>query len=327
MILKTGKFDGKSATMSINGTLVILDGRFAVESGSYNLKPCPYLRKISSGRHTVELRTKTNTAVYDIFEKTTKELPNTCIESAEHLIKSMHANHHATAPYENGNGAEVVMSIHTAPVANIDKVSMITWAKKAFPTGPRRGTVDASRDKFESGEGMALVYSSPEERKDAEWTVHAVGVLMNSTKATDRFLVVSEVFAPDLEDDPDVDMSSDWHVRFFRDAADFKAHYSSVMPASKYTLWKIATAKESRKPAVKKASPTVAQQSTAGVRTVSAANASRAGPSTPGRTQSSATPTRTPSSTVPSRVPRTTASVVPSHRVLRSMVKPKPSSE
>lgn len=62
-----------------------------------------------------------------------------------------------------------------------------------------------------------------------------------STYVFDRFMVVSEVFAPD--DGSPVQMTNDWAPSVYLDAQDFRDAYFQVMKPTHYTLWKLSAAR------------------------------------------------------------------------------------
>lgn len=68
--------------------------------------------------------------------------------------------------------------------------------------------------------------------------MHAVAVLLKSTWPFDRFVVVGEVFAPDAG--RGVRMARGWALSYFADPQDFKIRHAAVMPATRYTLWKLS---------------------------------------------------------------------------------------
>ena len=96
------------------------------------------------------------------------------------------------------------------------------------------------REEFLPGDGMALVYSRNPAARGNKWTVHAVAVLLKSTYVFDRFMVVSEVFAPD--DGTPIQMTNGWGLGFYLDVQDFRDAYFQVMKPSHYTLWKLSAA-------------------------------------------------------------------------------------
>jgi len=240
--------DGRSVDVQVSNQRTLLkfaDGSFAVKDSCYRVGACPYLVFGTAVRMTVAVSNLSAvdsvdsvTADYVPFRKGTQSLPNTCIESAEHVLKGLHVNAHSTACITNGTGARVSMSIGTR-TADIDEEDMIDTAFGAFPDS-LENVVDASREGFEPGDGMALVYSRKPSGRGKNWTVHAVAVLLKSTSVWDPFIVVSEVFAPD--DGSTVQMTTDWDLACFLGAQDFKDSYFSCMPTSKYTLWKLSAA-------------------------------------------------------------------------------------
>ncbi|RZF30404.1 hypothetical protein EVC45_07950 [Paraburkholderia sp. UYCP14C] len=164
-------------------------------------------------------------------------LPDTCIECAEHTLKCVHANAHSGARIDDGIGARVLMSIGGTS-ADIDVDDMNQIAFDAFPPHRINNAVDATREGFEPGDGMALVYSLNPNRRGTQWTVHAVAVLLKSTSVWDRFIVVTEMFAAD--DGSDVEMKNDWSLSCYLDAQDFEDNFSQIMKPTKYPLWKLS---------------------------------------------------------------------------------------
>jgi len=244
----TGQFDGAAVTRvsQCKGLVVLDDNRFAVLHGQYAGGASPYLTLESSGNHVVTIDGHAHAAlgaaapaVYDIYRRSAVSLPNTCIESAEHVIKCLHANAHQAGKIANGTGARVSMSVGGTS-ADIDVADMNETAAGLFRGRIGAATVDACREAIDPGDGMALVFTSQRERPDDKWTVHAVAVLLKSTWAFDRFMVVSEVFAPD--DGRGVRMIRGWSLAYFADPQDFKDSYAGVMPATQYTLWKLSAA-------------------------------------------------------------------------------------
>jgi hypothetical protein len=221
------------------------DGRFAVRAGYYRRAVCPYLEAGHSMRLTVSVNghsfgkyDDTITGDFDIFRKAALMLPNTCIESAEHVLKCTRSNAHVMNPIANGVGARVKMSIPGCSY-DIDEFEMDEKAFEAFPQGPDLG-VDATLGGFEPGEGMALVYSrDPELREEGKWKVHAVAVLLKSSYQFDPFVVVSEVFAPD--DGRELQMTLGWKLAFYQGAQDFRDHYQCGMSPTEYSLWKLSS--------------------------------------------------------------------------------------
>ncbi len=253
------KFYSGTATIGTNAHVVdisqarslvkFIDGSFAVRRGAYRSSG-PYLDlvhanvsiTVSIDGHSAAGHNDATTADYDIFRKAARMLPNTCIESAEHVLKCVHANAHQTAPIDNGQGAQVSMTI-PGLTWDIDQHDMDEQAFAAFPHGmaPADARIDAIRDAFEPGEGLALVYSKdPTRRRAGDWKIHAVAVLLKSTSPFDPFLLVSEVFAPD--DGSDIQMTADWNVACYSNPMDFREHYKQCMPAAKYSLWKLSAA-------------------------------------------------------------------------------------
>jgi len=244
----TGKFDGQTVLrISQCKGLVVLDrNRFAVLKDHYSGGASPYLALESSGDHVVTLDGHVHAgsaapaaATYDIYRRTGVSLPNTCIESAEHVIKCLHANAHQTGLIANGTGARVSMSVGTQ-AADIDVADMNETAAATFRGRISDATPDACSEAIAPGDGMALVFTSQRARPDNLWTVHAVAVLLKSTWPFDRFMVVSEVFAPD--DGRGVRMIRGWSLGFYVDPQDFKESYAGVMPSAQYTLWKLSAA-------------------------------------------------------------------------------------
>ena len=221
------------------------DGTYAVRENYFRAGPCPYLMfggvqtlTVSIDGHSYPGYQDSTTANYIPFRKSARELPNTCIESVEHVLKCLHANAHQVAPIAENTGAVVSMSIG-AHAADIDVDDMNDTAFAAFPHG-LDNAVDATGEGFVPGDGMALVYSRNPANRGDKWTVHAVAVLLKSTYVWDRFVVVSEVFAPD--DGTPVQMTNDWGLGFYLDAQDFRDAYFQVMKPSHYTLWKLSAA-------------------------------------------------------------------------------------
>jgi hypothetical protein len=239
-----------AAKVSQMSTLLKFDDQtFAVREGHYRAKAGPYLHFGACKRYTVPTIGSINkdgnfeeslTADFRLFRKNGNlKLPNTCIESAEHVLKCVHANRHSVDCIANDSGARVSMSIGTHG-GDIDRDDMGEVAFAAFPHGVN-AVADAAREGFEPGDGMALVYSGdPKRRKKGEWTVHAVAILLKSTHLWDPFVVVSEVFAPD--DGEDVQMTDDWVLSCYRYPQDFKDRYFECMKPDKYTLWKLSAA-------------------------------------------------------------------------------------
>ena len=108
----SGKFGDKVVQVSQAKNLVIFDeATFAIRRGTYSMRPCPYLVLMASETALVTIDGHAFggnhdgiTALYDIYRKKSVALPNTCIESAEHVLKCMRANRHETAPIGNGSG-------------------------------------------------------------------------------------------------------------------------------------------------------------------------------------------------------------------------------
>jgi len=243
-----GTIAGASQAILVSQSRTLLqfsDGSFAVRRGVYLVANCPYLVAgatvtvtVSIDGHSVIGYDDSTTADYDVFTKSTRMLPNTCIESAEHVLKCMHANAHSTALIDNGTMARVSMSAGGS-VADIDADDMNETAFGAFPHG-LDGIVDATLTGFAPGDGMALVYSLRPDRRGKAWTCHAVAILLKSLSPFGPFVVVSEVFAPD--DGSDVQMTQQWGLGFYQHAQDFRDAYAKCMPPSKYTLWKLSAA-------------------------------------------------------------------------------------
>lgn len=218
------------------------DGTFAVRENYYRSVACPYLVFGAAKRFTVSIEGHSHegfddsvTANFRPFHKSDLLLPNTCIGSAEHALKCIHANAHSVAPIGDGTGARVSMSIGDRR-ADIDEEDMNEFGFATFPHG-LDNAVDATLEGFEPGDGMALVYSRDPARRGRKWTVHAVAVLLKSTYVWDPFVVVSEVFAPD--DGSDERMTDDWALACYSGAQDFKDSYFQVMSPKHYTFWKL----------------------------------------------------------------------------------------
>jgi len=218
--------------------------KVAVRTNSYGVPATPiYLIKKASDVALTCTRGNVECAGnYDIFVRSNLvSLPNTCIESAEHVIKTSAVGRPEFGLIEGPHEVGVSMSLpqYVSPFLDIDVEDMGDVSLKMF--GPGRATrPDATSESFGPGEGIALVHRLGEEkRKDNEWTVHAIAVLLASQgEAKDKFLLVSEVFAPD--DGKPLRMNKGWKVAAYNDAADFKKHYSGVMPSSRYALWKLS---------------------------------------------------------------------------------------
>lgn len=241
--------DGRRFDIAASSQRTLLkfgDGTFAVRDGFYRAANGPYVVFGPDKRLTVSITGHAypgfdDSTMYDYktFRKSDLMLPNTCIECAEHVLKCVHANAHSVGILGNGVGARVSMSIGDRS-HDVDEDDMNESAFANFPHG-LVGARDATLEGIEPGDGMALVYSRNPARRGKKWTVHAAAVLMKSVWVWDRFVVVSEVFAPD--DDKDAEMTMDWGLSCYLDAQDFKDAYFQVMPPSHYTLWKLSAAR------------------------------------------------------------------------------------
>ncbi|SDR61783.1 hypothetical protein [Paraburkholderia tuberum] len=223
--------------------LKFADGTFAVRENKYKTIANPYLEFGPQKTFTVSIHghsygdvSDSTTANYLLFRNSSLMLPNTCIECAEHTLKCIHANAHSAARIEDNTGARVLMSIGNTS-ADIDVDDMNNEAFDAFPHGITNAA-DATLEGFAPGDGMALVYSLNPAQRGNQWTVHAVAVLLKSVYVWDRFIVVTEMFAPDHGSD--VEMKNDWSLSCYLDAQDFKDTYSYLMKPAKYTLWKLS---------------------------------------------------------------------------------------
>jgi hypothetical protein len=243
----TGRSNGRVTKISQQRTLVFLDDNtFAVRADRFFAGNCPYIEPrerlqltVSLDGHSYGSDSDAVTAEYQVFARSNVSLPNTCIESAEHVLKCTHKNAHHTRRIGNNRGPRVTMSCGER-AADIDNVDMPEFASETFPRGLETA-VDATSAGFQAGEGMALVYSrDPGGRSEGAWTVHAVAVLLNSTYVWDPFLVVSEVMAPD--DGRRIGMTADWDLSVYKNAQDFKDSDPRAVPSDTYTLWKLSAA-------------------------------------------------------------------------------------
>jgi hypothetical protein len=174
---------------------------------------------------------------YDIFEKTTVSLPNTCVEAAEHALKCMFKGSHSGGRIKDGDGAEISMQLGDSVKYDIDQEDMNEKSFKFF--GGKGSAADAKTELFRPGEGMALVFSKSESsRKEGEWKVHALAIVLVSQDPFDQFMIVEEEFSAD-EENKKVKMGKSWKLAAYRDATDFVFTYHEIMPATKYKLWKL----------------------------------------------------------------------------------------
>jgi hypothetical protein len=197
--------------------------QFAVMSGKYlAATSCPYLNlKSKNIELTVDIKghdTPQRNA-YDIFEKTTVSLPNTCVEAAEHALKCMFKGSHSGGRIKDGDGAEISMQLGDSVKYDIDQEDMNEKSFKFF--GGKGSAADAKTELFRPGEGMALVFSKSESsRKEGEWKVHALAIVLVSQDPFDQFMIVEEEFSAD-EENKKVKMGKSWKL------------------ATKYKLWKL----------------------------------------------------------------------------------------
>ena len=188
---------------------------------------------------------------YDIFVKAQVELPDTCIEAAEHALKCMKQNRPETARIGDGNTAfpAVYMQFGAGKGLkkfDIDKEHMDEKSAEVFRRSPN--ATDATSEIIDVGEGLALVFSESKleegkwkvTRQQDEWTVHAVAVVLKGN--LNGFMIVVEKFANDRKIGPPV-MVKAWKLAAYRDADEFAEAYKHKMPRPKYKLWKL-TAQE-----------------------------------------------------------------------------------
>ena len=242
-----GKAEEKECLISQAKRLIFLGDnaqdivQFAVMSGKYlAATSCPYLNlKSKNIELTVDIKghdTPQRNA-YDIFEKTPVSLPNTCIEAAEHALKCMFKGSHSRRRIKDGEGAEISMQMGDSVKFDIDEEDM---NEKSFEFFRGKGSAaDAKTELFRPGEGMALVFSkSDKSRREGEWKVHALAIVLMSQDPFDRFMIVEEEFSAD-EENKKVMMGKSWKLAAYRDATDFVVTYHQIMPAAKYKLWKL----------------------------------------------------------------------------------------
>ncbi|HTV85460.1 MAG TPA: hypothetical protein VME63_08640 [Dyella sp.] len=256
------------AETTVNCILIkFADGTFAIQKKKCEIKAGPYILKDGEPEEYTITRAR-RPPVIAMFQKCVKapvQLPDTCIESAEHVIKCIFANTHEVQCIPNGMGAVVSMSIGQDSSFDIDGemdvevnedgeckklkkpvgMDLPTVAYLKFRLKKLTASKDANRENFAPGEGMILVYTkNPKDRPDGWWSVHAVAVLIKSKDREDPFMVVSEVFADRNKKDSDpVEMVNGWNLNYFRNAMDFKESYQRVMPRNSYTLWKLSASK------------------------------------------------------------------------------------
>lgn len=236
--------DGKRVDVLVSSQRTLLkyaDGSFAVRDGGFRGTGGPYLAfgarvrlAVRIDGHAYDGHDDAIAADYLPFRKSAVSLPNTCIESAEHVLKCLHANAHSVDLIPGDTGAHIWASLGDRS-ADIDVDDLNEVAYGAFK-GKLRSVVDAANEGFDPGEGMALVDSRNPTHKQGGWTVHAVAVLLKSSSIWDRFIVVSEAFA----DGSGLKMTTGWKVAAYESAQDFKDAYFNCMPPSKYTLWKLS---------------------------------------------------------------------------------------
>lgn len=252
--VKGPKLDGMFLT-STHGGLIVLESspteglvKIAVRTLGYKVPAtCLYLKKEASDVElSVTVRKRECGGHYDIYRRNSEAtLPSSCIESSEHVIKTTTLGRSSSGLTGNSYPIRVFMGIPGDATTNkdINRKSMNRLTEETFGKGAKRTRADATRSSFEPGEGMALVFRLGEkERGDKYWTVHAVAVLLASSGKADKFLVVSEAFAPVPPPDqkePPLEMVKTWKVACYADAADFKFFYKSQMPDQKYALWKL----------------------------------------------------------------------------------------
>lgn len=231
-------------------TLIQFKTYIAVRCGRY-VHAGPYLEQIGTkvsltvninGHSLVADQTDSSvTADYDIFKKANLQLPNTCIESAEHAIRGIFSNAHQVEAYDNNDKHPVAKIRASIPgrYFDINRRDALAAVRNIFRHG---FDVDAQKDAiheiFNPGEGMALIWSHGEKaRENGDWKLHAVAVLLRSTYVFDPFMAVSEVFAPDI--DEAIEMKNDWKLAFYQNAQEFRDNYRGCMPPQNYSLWKI----------------------------------------------------------------------------------------
>lgn len=205
-----GTADGIKCMVSQAKRLILFEGdgqdivKFAVMGGKYlAASSCPYIAlKSKNSALTVDIEGHNTPQKnsYDIFEKTAVSLPNTCIEAAEHALKSMFRGVHSRGRIKDGEGAEICMQLGNTVKFDIDEEDM---NEKSFEFFKGKGSAaDATTELFRPGEGMALVYSKSEKsRKEGEWKVHAVAIVLMSEDPFDRFMIVEEEFSADEEEE------------------------------------------------------------------------------------------------------------------------------
>jgi hypothetical protein len=186
-------------------------------------------------------------------------------------MKCIKKGSHHTGLIENGDTNFAAVYMQAGPDTNrkkcdIDLVGMNEESEKAFYNHPSFS--DARSESFGVGEGMALVFSLPEDQRKAEedeeeWTLHAAAVVLKNNN--NNFMLVAEKFG---SDEQRLFMADSWELRAYSDAAGFINYWNeegfpshppyTERGTARYRLWKLTAQerdKTSKGPAKKTEGP------------------------------------------------------------------------
>lgn len=174
--------------------------------------------------------------------KVYRKLPVSCIESAEHVVRTHNRGWREWAKPEEGDGAE-----RGADSSNPDDVlikfasgkSIVSFnvtgediVEAAGRFGQKLSSPLRLVNKPHVGQGWAFVRRGYEGRADGEWTVHCIAIV--GRHRDKEQVIIIERFAND--EAMQVECDSDWSFKLFAGVKELHERYSRLFDPEKYVI-------------------------------------------------------------------------------------------